>query len=82
MQGSLGINDYRVNIIGNNHRLFHIYMKKLYYERNDDDVMGLAAIIEDQPDWETEENFSSSGREESISPCKWQIIACPEPSKS
>ena len=37
-----------------------------YYERSDEDVTGLAAIIEDQPECETAKDFPSSGREESF----------------
>ena len=47
-------------------------MMKKYYERSDDDVMGLAAIIEAQSECETEKDFPSVGREEGIGgcPCK------------
>ena len=61
----VGINDYRVNIV-DDHKLFHINMMKKYYERSDDDVMGLAAIIKDQSECETDEDCPSSGREEGI----------------
>ena len=61
----VGVNDYRIKI-GDNHKLFHINMMKKYYERSDDDVMGLAAIMEDQLERETVENFPSRGREEGI----------------
>ena len=54
------INDYRVKI-RNNHRMFHINMMKKYY-----DVMALVAIIEAQPECKTDEDCSSSGRDEGI----------------
>ena len=41
-------------------------MMKKYYERSDDDVMGLAAIIEDQSEWETNADCPNNGREEGI----------------
>ena len=41
-------------------------MMKKYYEMSDGDVMGLTAIIEDQPERETVEDFPSNGREDGI----------------
>ena len=61
----VGINDYRVNIV-DDHKLFHINMMKQYYEWSDDDGMGLAAIIEDQSDCETDEDCPSNWREKGI----------------
>ena len=59
------VNDYRVKI-RDTHKVFHLNMMKKYHERSYDDVMGLAAIIEDQPECETDEDFPSSRREEGI----------------
>ena len=59
------LNHYRIKI-GDNNKLFHINMMKSYYERSDDDVVGLKSIIEDQPERETVEDFSSNGREVGI----------------
>lgn len=60
------INDYRVKI-GGNRKLFHVNMMKKYSDRSDVEIVGLAAIVEEQPECETEEDYPFFLRGQKIS---------------